>query len=361
MFRRQVVVLSLSLILVGCAGGTTGHNDSSPAEAAASTGGSHPADAAPASSVATDPHTPAEIPAETEPAPATTPAYRQTSAILGGARAHTAATGAENDGALPAAPAEDAEADAPSAPLPRFTNSVGMQFVLLPAGTFMMGSPPEEVGRTQFETRHEVTLTRPFHMGVTEVTQAQYEAVTGDNPSKFPGERTPAQNITYGDAVAFCEKLSEREGRTYRLPTEAEWEYACRAGTTTPFAFGKTISDQEVNFKATVAYGDAERGIYRARPVAADGMPPNPWGLISMHGNVQEWCSDWYDQDYYAKSPAVDPTGPGSGRMKALRGGSYLAYPQYCRSAHRFGASPNHKFMSIGFRVVCEFDAEIEE
>jgi formylglycine-generating enzyme required for sulfatase activity len=144
------------------------------------------------------------------------------------------------------------------------------------------------------------------------------------------------------------------EKRVYRLPTEAEWEYACRAGTTTPFAFGETISSDDVNFKATVVYGDGEKGVYRARPVAADGMTPNDWGIIGMHGNVQEWCSDWYDQDYYEKSPKVDPTGPATGRMKALRGGSYVTHPQYCRSAHRFGASPGHKFMSIGFRVVCE-------
>jgi formylglycine-generating enzyme required for sulfatase activity len=247
------------------------------------------------------------------------------------------------------------EAEPEASPdLPTFTNSIGMEFVLCPAGTFLMGSPLEEVGRTEFETPHEVTLTQPFYMGLTEVMQGHYELVTGSNPSKFPGSKTPVQNVSWADAVAFCEKLSERDGRTYRLPTEAEWEYACRAGTTTPFSFGETISADQVNFNAKVVYGEGERGIYRARPVAADGMQPNAWGIIGMHGNVQEWVADWYDQRYYAKSPTVDPTGPATGRMRAMRGGNYVAHPQYCRSAHRFGASPGHKFMSMGFRVVLE-------
>ncbi len=265
----------------------------------------------------------------------------------------------EEDGASPAdleteaVTAADAETE-DSPDLPTFTNSIGMEFVLCPAGTFLMGSPLEEVGRTEFETPHEVTLSTPFYMGLSEVMQSHYEEVMGTNPSKFPGKRTPVQNVSWADAVAFCEKLSEREGRTYRLPTEAEWEYACRAGTTTPFSFGETISADQVNFNAKVVYGEGERGIYRARPVAADGMEPNAWGIIGMHGNVQEWVADWYDQRYYAKSPKVDPTGPATGRMRAMRGGNYVAHPQYCRSAHRFGASPGHKFMSMGFRVVLE-------
>ncbi|MFG0251725.1 MAG: SUMF1/EgtB/PvdO family nonheme iron enzyme [Phycisphaerales bacterium JB038] len=263
-------------------------------------------------------------------------------------------TEAEKTEPQPAALAESEPQPDEPADLPTFTNSIDMQFVLCPAGTFVMGSPPDEIGRTEFETQHEVTLTKPFYMALTEVTQTQYQEVMGTNPSKFPGKRTPVQNVAWADAVAFCEKLSEREGRTYRLPTEAEWEYACRAGTTTPFAFGETIDDSQVNFDAKVVYGEGTRGVYRARPVAADGMAPNAWGIIGMHGNVQEWCADWYDQRYYAKSPKVDPKGPGSGRLRAMRGGNYVAHPQYCRSAHRFGASPGHKFMSMGFRVVLE-------
>ena len=240
----------------------------------------------------------------------------------------------------------------------RITNSVGMELALIPAGTFMMGSPESEPGHAAKELLHKITFSHPFYMSVTEVTQAQYEAVMGKNPSKFRGDRYPVENVSWYDAAEFCRKLSEKEGKTYHLPTEAQWEYACRAGTTTPFSFGNTINTDQVNYHGKYVYGKGKPGRFRGRTVAADAMPPNQWGLIGMHGNVQEWCADWYDQDYYEKSPSVDPPGPASGRLRVLRGGNYVSYPVYCRSAHRFSGSPGHKFMTIGFRVVLELSPD---
>src|SRR5262249_14127530 len=202
---------------------------------------------------------------------------------------------------------------------PRLFNSVGMQLALIPPGTFLMGAPADEPGHFPNETpQHEVTLTRPFYLGLYPVTQRQYWTVTGTDPSHFDsrndgGPNHPVEGVTWEDAVEFCRLLSfkEREaGRVYRLPTEAEWEYACRAGSTTPFAFGPGASSTQANFSGDHPYEEGAPGPYLQSTSAVGSYEPNAWGLYDMHGNVWEWCADWYRPDYYASSPAVDPPGP---------------------------------------------------
>jgi formylglycine-generating enzyme required for sulfatase activity len=213
-----------------------------------------------------------------------------------------------------------------------------MKLVLLPAGKFMMG---EE------EDQHEVTISKPFYMGVTEVTQAQYEAVRGTNPSFFMSATNPVDTVSWNDATEFCKKLSEKTRQAVRLPTEAKWEYACRAGSKTRFSFG-----------------DAEEGLgdyawYRANsgstthPVGQ--KKPNARGLFDMHGNVWEWCADWYGD--YPKGAATDPQGPASGRFKFLRGGAWHSSPSHCRSAPRRISSPDIRSDRCGFRVVVSVSA----
>jgi formylglycine-generating enzyme required for sulfatase activity len=221
---------------------------------------------------------------------------------------------------------------------------VTMKLVLIPAGKFMMGPPDSEQGRNKFEgPQHEVTLSKPFYVGVTEVTQAQYQAIMGMNPSQFKGATNPAEMVSWDDATEFCKKLSEKTRQVVRLPTEAEWEYACRAGTATAFSFGDADS----------ALGDY--AWYRANsgntthPVGQ--KKPNAWGLFDMHGNVWEWCADWYG--VYPKGAVTDPQGAASGSLRVLRGGSWSDGPSdNCRAAHRSRNYPDYRFSINGFRVV---------
>lgn len=233
------------------------------------------------------------------------------------------------------------------------TNSLGMKLRLIPAGKFLMGSPSHEAGRLKgrfevgHETQHEVILTQSFYMGETEATQAQYQAVMGVNPSSFRGSGDlPVEKVSWDDAVEFCQKISDREtsaGLKYRLPTEAEWEYACRAGSTTRFCFGDSDS------------GLAEYGWYydnageKTHPVGQ--KKPNAWGLFDMHGNVSEWCSDWYAS--YPASSVTDPTGPASGSSRVYRGFCWMIDARFCRSASRsIGLQDNSGSDNLGFRVV---------
>jgi formylglycine-generating enzyme required for sulfatase activity len=243
----------------------------------------------------------------------------------------------------------------------RFTNSVGMKFVRIPAGKFLMGSPAGERQRSNEEHQHEVQIGQPFYLGVYEVTQAQYQKVAGTNPSYFsssgPGRASvrgidtrnfPVETVSWDDAVAFCKKLSalpaeKSAGRVYRLPTEAQWEYACRAGAKayTPYSVGKTITTAQANFNSR-----------RNRPVPVGSYKPNGWGLYDMHGNVWEWCADSYDRNYYRTSPRKDPTGPSrSSGSKVARGGGYFNDAQYLRSAFRTGSTLRGQ--GKGFRVAC--------
>ncbi|MCI0461766.1 MAG: formylglycine-generating enzyme family protein [Gemmataceae bacterium] len=251
------------------------------------------------------------------------------------------------------------------------TNSIGMKLALIPAGKFVMGSPPGEEERDPEELPHEVVIRKPFYLGVHEVTQAQLQEVTGKNPSFFHarnngGPDHPADQVPWNDAVAFCQKLSalpaeKKAGRVYRLPTEAEWEYACRAGTTTPFHFGKSLSSAQANFNGMHPYGGA-RGPYLERTAKAGSYAPNAWGLYDMHGNVWEWCQDWYDPAYYKRSPREDPQGPDKGVVptgfrnqffRVVRGGCWLEEGRGCRSAYRFRLMPDERYRWVGFRVVC--------
>jgi sulfatase modifying factor 1 len=261
------------------------------------------------------------------------------------------------------------------------TNSIDMKLALIPAGKFQMGSPATEDEREDKELRHEVTITKPFYVGVYEVTQAQYAKVVGNprnplnNGSRFRGPDNPVENVEWFQVVEFCKRLSaladeKKAGRTYRLPTEAEWEYCCRAGTDTPFHFGKSLSSKEANFNGNYPYGDAAKADYLRKTSKVGSYKPNKWGLYDMHGNVAEWCSDWYDPDYYKNSPKKDPTGPEKGVVptgyknrntpgvgqwyRVIRGGSWLDEARGCRSAYRYRAMPNEPYQLIGFRVICE-------
>ena len=231
-----------------------------------------------------------------------------------------------------------------------FTNSIGMKFVEIKPGNFLMGSPASEPNRRDDEAQCPVRLTRGFFMGVTEVTQAQWKAVMGTDPSRFKGDNLPVERVSWDDAVAFCLKLSEREGKNYRLPTEAEWECACRAGTTTAFNTGPTISTDEANYDGNYAYAAGRKGVYRKKTMPVGSFKPNAWGIYDMHGNVREWCSDWYGE--YPGGEAVDPSGPESGEQRVLRGGSWGYFPRGCRSAFRIRFSSGFRGFSVGFRVV---------
>ena len=238
---------------------------------------------------------------------------------------------------------------------------VTMKLVRIPAGEFMMGS---EEGGSDEKPVHRVRITEPFYMGVTEVTQEQYEAVMGENPSRFKGARNPVEQVSWNNAREFCRKLSAKTDKTVRLPTEAQWEYACRAGSTTPFCFGSDIGRLKdygwfyLNSGDEVLPGGTEwdfekvLGEWGCQTRGVRQKKPNTWGLYDMHGNVWEWCRDWYDSDYYENSPTADPTGPASGSSRVLRGGSWFLSANYVRSAHRGHHDPTRSGGSGGFRVV---------
>jgi len=254
-----------------------------------------------------------------------------------------------------------------------FTNSIGMKFMLIPAGTFLMGSPEDEQDRGKDEgPQHELEIPRPFYMGMYQVTQEEYQRLLGDNPSWFcessegaqkvkslDTRRHPVECISWNDAVAFCRKLSDqseekKKGRVYRLPTEAEWEYACRGGakSSIPFYLGDSLSSTQANFDGNHPY-NAAKGPYRERTTPVGSYKPNAWGLFDMHGNVWEWCQDWYEQNYYNQSPRQDPQGPQNGTRRVLRGGSWGSNGRNCRSAYRGGDAPGYRDYVIGFRLVC--------
>ncbi|MGB2820171.1 MAG: formylglycine-generating enzyme family protein, partial [Phycisphaerae bacterium] len=222
---------------------------------------------------------------------------------------------------------------------------VKMKLVLIPAGKFVMGSPETEAGRRDHEgPQHWVKISKPFYVGVTEVTQAQYEAIMETNPSKFKGAEKPVEQVSWNDAVEFCKRLSAKTRRRARLPTEAEWEYACRAGTRTRFSFGD--SDGELGDYAWYL-GNSDKQTHEVGK-----KKPNAWGLYDMHGNVWEWCADWYEDSYYRSSPRTDPQGPSSGKCPVLRGGSWCDNPPDCRSAYRLGIAPGGRhYGNIGTRV----------
>lgn len=244
------------------------------------------------------------------------------------------------------------------------TNALGMAFVLVPAGSFNMGSPDSEGGhRTNEGPVHEVVIGRAYYLAIQPVTQRMYQMVTARNPAKWSaasggGPDHPVEMVSWDDAVAFCQRLSAQPseraaGRSYRLPTEAEWEYACRAGKQeSPFGHGATLSGDFGNFDLGYPYGEAAAGKPVGRTTPVDRYPPNAWGLHDMHGNVWEWCADWYAEDYYKASPPRDPAGPAAGRYRVLRGGSWRNQGAACRAAYRNALAPHMRDSATGFRVV---------
>jgi len=231
-------------------------------------------------------------------------------------------------------------------------NGIEYAFRWCPAGSFLMGSPEDEPDRWSNETQHSVTLTRGFWMLETEVTQAMWKSVMGTDPSYFKGAQNPVESVSWDDCQEFCGKLSSKLGLTVSLPTEAQWEYACRAGTTSAYSFGSSLNGREANCDGNYPYGTSTKGPYLEKTVPVKSYAPNTWGLYDMHGNVWEWCQDWYDEDYYAESPTSDPTGPSSGSNRVFRGGCWGSIARYCRSANRYGVTPDNRGCDLGFRPV---------
>jgi formylglycine-generating enzyme required for sulfatase activity len=224
-------------------------------------------------------------------------------------------------------------------------NGVKMEFVLIPAGSFVMGN---DEGDAEERPAHKVTISKPFYMGKFKVTQQQWAAVMGKNPSHFQGAQNPVERVCWEDCQALLKKLNEKLAAsdvTFSLPTEAEWEYACHAGSNSQYAFGDSDA-------MLADYGWFEGNADgRTHPVGE--KKPNAWGLYDMQGNVWEWCADWYDGDYYKTSPAVDPSGPASGASRVLRGGSWGDPAPYCRASYRYCLPPWFCVYSYGVRLIC--------
>jgi formylglycine-generating enzyme required for sulfatase activity len=256
-------------------------------------------------------------------------------------------------------------------------NSLTMKFVLIKRGTFMMGSPDTEPQRYKDEVLQEVTLTSDFYMQTTQVTVGQWrqfaesgyksEAETGggdytltgwqlqkgiywDNPGFSQTDRHPVTCVSWNDARKLVEWLSKKEGKVYRLPTEAQWEYACRAGTTTPFAFGNCLSTDEANYDGNYPLQGCPKGEYRGKTTPVASLKANAWGLYDMHGNVWEWCEEWYGD--YPTGSVVNPAGPSSGARRVLRGGGWDNFARNCRSAARGMTAPDGRDGRAGFRLV---------
>ena len=261
-------------------------------------------------------------------------------------------------------------------------SSVPSGFVLIKGGTFMMGSPDNEPERTDNETQHKVTVSS-FNMGKYQVTQKEYEEVMGSNPSRVKGPNLPVVNVSWYDAIEFCNRRSMRESLEpvyridksksdpnnpnpndnvkwivmvnrnasgYRLPTEAEWEYACRAGTTTPFSTGKNITTAQANYNGDYPYNNNKKGTFLKKTVDVGSYKPNKWGLYDMHGNVWEWCWDWFE--YYSTDDLTNPMGGDYGVQRVTRGGSGADAGRFLRSACRGGNYPSENFDTLGIRLV---------
>lgn len=239
-------------------------------------------------------------------------------------------------------------------------NGVTLEMVSIPKGNFKMGAPASEVESDDYERpQHQVTI-KPFLMGKYPITQAQWAAVANlpkiqydlnPDPSRFKAKNLPVEKVSWNDAVEFCARLSQKTGRSYRLPSEAEWEYACRAGTTTPFHFGDTVTPDLVNYDGNSSYGSAPKGIYHTKTIAVGSFPPNSFGLYDMHGNVWEWCQD-ICHDNYNVAPTDGSAWETSGSdHRVLRGGSWSDHAVHCRAANRYYYSAGGSNPSVGFRV----------
>ncbi|PWT92749.1 MAG: formylglycine-generating enzyme family protein [Acidobacteria bacterium] len=224
--------------------------------------------------------------------------------------------------------------------------ATNMRFVRISAGTFLMGTPETEPQRNRDETLHQVTIKSEFYLGVTEVTQREWAIVMANNPSHFKscGPECPVESVSFYDIRAFIQKLeSKNPGVRFRLPTEAEWEYACRAGTKTPFATGENITTDQSNYDGRYPYAGFPKGLFRGKPIPGQSFAPNSWGLYDMEGNVWEWCDDWYDTSH---------------SLKIIRGGSWYFGADSARCGLRYTHRPQDSGFSLGFRLVASLVAQ---
>ena len=226
--------------------------------------------------------------------------------------------------------------------------SITQRFRWIEPGTFMMGSPESEKGHRDNEVQHQVILTKGYWIFDTEVTQALWEAVMGNNPSYFKGKQRPVETVGWNDVQQFFKKVNQLNPKlNLELPTEAQWEYAARAGTTTPFSFGKNITTDQVNYDGNYPYNNGQKGKYRKQTVDVKSLPPNPWGLYEVHGNVWEWTADAGGE--LSAKPVSDPfRQAGAGRV--IRGGSWFNFARFSRSAYRSALRPGYRDGSLGFR-----------
>ncbi len=246
-------------------------------------------------------------------------------------------------------------------------NGIKLEMVLINGGTFTMGAPETEEGSTDDERpQHEVTVPT-FFISKYQVTQAQWRAVASlsqvkielkSEPSRFKGDNRPVEQVSWNDAVEFCDRLKKKTGLQYRLPSEAEWEYACCGGSTTPFHFGDTITTHLANYNGEYSYGEGPKGVYRKETTDVGSFDaPNAFGLHDMHGNVWEWCLDDWHSNYKGAptsgSSWIDDKNNNRSQIKVRRGGSWYVNPSNCRSAYRSKDSPEFRFNSYGFRMVC--------
>ncbi len=241
-------------------------------------------------------------------------------------------------------------------------NGTSLEMIEIPSGEFFMGSPTGEEGQDDDESpQHKVNI-KSFFIGKFVITQSQYQEIMGKNPSHFPGEMRPVERISWYDANEFCQKLTEKTGRTYRLPSEAEWEYACRARTSSPFYFGETITTNLANYDGNSTYANGPKSKYRQETTEVGSFPPNAFGLYDMHGNIWEWCEDTRHERYHGApntgSAWVESDGDNDNRSRVLRGGSWYINPVFCRSAYRFDRSPASMEYDVGFRVVCSVSSK---
>jgi formylglycine-generating enzyme required for sulfatase activity len=246
-------------------------------------------------------------------------------------------------------PTGTAQAKPPVSEMETLTNSIGMKLRLIPAGGFTMG---DDSGDADERPAHRVTITKPFYLATHEVTNDHYRRVMGDVQSAWKADDHPVETVSWEDAVTFCRELSNlpeerRTGRVYRLPTEAEWEYACRAGTATRYSCGDT--ERDLDAFAWFPWGANQK------THAVGQKKPNDWGLFDMHGNVWEWTGDWYSAGYYAEAAGSDPQGPPGGSFRVIKGGSWNDSARLCRSAVRFSVAPSDKLRVLGFRIALGF------
>ncbi len=275
--------------------------------------------------------------------------------------------GGKQDGSAGGRPGAGGKSRAGGPAAGRLHTFAGVDFVLIPPGEFTMGSPESEPGRRPSEQQCRVTLTRAYYLALDEVTQALWATVMDTVPARTRDDALPVESVSWHDAIRFCNALSERAGLQpaylidglevawdrdadgFRLPTEAEWERACRAGAVSPFHTGACLTDAQANYNALGPLPGCPEGGFRNALLPVGSFPPNAWGLRDMHGNVAEWCWDWYEP--FAAGPAVDPAGPAEGHHRALRGGDAAATADRCRCAARGATFPVHQMPNVGLRL----------